>query len=425
MTGLGRFGRRKRSGVRLRRRGCVGRGIRGPITTRALITTIRASGFALVGAMLIVVSGCMSLVAAATTPVPPLPPPTYTVGVPDEQPLPLIITEGLGAEERQDVAVYRNAVRAVVNISAVRTYRGSFGRARVGEAIGSGFILDQQAHVVTNNHVVEGASRVTVTLYDGSAYPGEVIGADSEMDLAVIRFDPLGRSLTTLSLGDSTRVQVGQRVYALGSPFGLEGTLTVGIVSGLNRPIPSESGYIMRNLIQTDASINTGNSGGPLLNSAGDIIGINVLIFSPSGGSVGVGFAIPANSARRVIESILADGRVERGWIQMSGVTVNARLAAYAGLSSPTGVLVTRVHAGGNAAEVGLRDGRDGPQIRYGLSEIPVAADIITAVNGLEVRSAVELLSLLEPTEPGDIVVLTLVRGGQRLEVQLELSERP
>ena len=408
-----------------RRTDRAGRGIRWHIKARGLRGIARTLGLIFVAGGVLALSGCMSLIAVATSPVPPLPLPTYTVGVPVEQPLPPILAEGLSVEELQDVVVYRNAVRAVVNISAVRTYSGSFGRTGAGEAIGSGFILDQKAHVVTNSHVVEGASRVTVTLYDGSAYPGEVIGADSEMDLAVIRFDPLGRSLTTLPLGDSSRVQVGQRVYALGSPFGLEGTLTVGVVSGLNRPIPSESGYIIRNLIQTDASINSGNSGGPLLNSAGEIIGINVMIFSPSGGSVGVGFAIPAGSARRVIESILADGRVERGWIQMSAVTVNSRLAAYAGLSSPTGVLVTRVHAGGNAAAAGLRDGRDGPLVRYGLSEIPVAADIITAVNGIEVRAAVELLSLLEPTEPGEIVTLTVIRAGTKVEVRVELSERP
>ena len=369
-------------------------------------------------------SGCLSLIAAAV-PTPPLPEPAYTRGVPAEEPLPRVVADGLSAEELRDVTVYRDTVRAVVNVSAVRPYRTVLGRARQSESLGSGYILDQTAHVVTNNHVIEGAERVTVTLYDGSAYPGRVIGADPEMDLAVVRFDPMGRKLTTLAFGDSSTVQVGQRVYALGSPFGLEGTLTVGVVSGINRPVPSESGFILRNLIQTDAAINTGNSGGPLLNSAAEVIGINVLILSPSGGNVGVGFAIPANSARRVLDGIMADGRVERGWIQISGVSVTARIAAAVGLPASSGVLVTRVHPGGNAEEAGLRDGRHGTLARYGLTAVPVEGDIITALDGVPVGSTVELLSLLEPTEPGNVVALTVVRGTERLELPVTLSDRP
>lgn len=367
-------------------------------------------------------TGCLSFVGTAG---PPTAEPTYATGAVSDGPLPTLRTEGLSAEEIRTVGVYRTAVRGVVNITAVQLRTTRFGRAVFSQAIGSGFIIDEQAHVVTNNHVVEGATQVTVTLYDGSAYPGEVVGADPELDVAVVRFDPQGRALTELRLGDSSLVQVGQQAYALGSPFGLEGTLTVGIVSGLNRPVPSESGFIIRDLIQTDTAINTGNSGGPLLNSSGEVIGINVLILSPTGGSVGVGFAIPANSARRVIDGLLADGRIDRGWIEMSGLTVTARLAAFAGLPSAAGVLVTNVTPGGNAEAAGLRDGRNGPVARYGLSTVPVTADIIVGVNGTEVHSAVELLSLLEPTEPGETITLTVVRGGERVDLSVILTERP
>jgi S1-C subfamily serine protease len=369
-------------------------------------------------------SGCLSLIAAARE-VPPLPEPEYAAGIPPEEPLPDVRTAGLSAEEVRDITVYRNAVRAVVSVSAVSSYRTIFGRAREREVVGSGYIMDGTAHVVTNNHVIEGAQRVWVTTYDGSAYPGKVIGADPETDLAVIRFDPLGRELTTLTLGDSSRIQVGQKVYALGSPFGLEGTLTVGAVSGVNRPVPSESGFILRNLIQTDAAINTGNSGGPLLNTAGEVIGINVLIVSPSGGSVGVGFAIPSNSARRVVDGILADGEIERGWIQMNAVSVTPGMASSLGLQTRAGVMVTSVHPGGNAEAAGLRDGAAGPRVRYGMAEIPLEADIITAVNGTPVASIVELLSLLEPTKPGDEVQLTVRRAGERVVLTITLSERP
>lgn len=362
-------------------------------------------------------SGCATLLFPRG---PVLPEPVYTTGIPEEQPLPPIRTEGLTSEEIQDVTVYRNAVRAVVNVEALRVDR--YGRS--GNVLGSGFILDQDGTVVTNYHVVQAASRITITMYDGSAYRGTVVGYDPELDVAVLRFDPLGRTLTTLAMADSTGVQVGQRVYALGNPFGLEGSLSTGIVSGLNRPIPSGTGFIIRDLIQTDAAINTGNSGGPLLNSSGQVVGVNVIILSPSGGSVGVGFAIPSNAVQRVVRSILADGQVERGWIDISGFTVTPRLASYAGLQTSRGVLITRVHPGGNAASAGLRDGQGGPLVRYGLTQIPVAADIIVAINDEPLGNVVEFLSLLEPTVPGELVTLTVVRGGRRVDIQVELSER-
>lgn len=348
--------------------------------------------------------------------------PSVREGVLD-QPLPPVRTEGLSEEEIRDVTIYRNAHRAVVNVLALRSRQDIFGRTRYTESIGSGCIIDQQAHVITNNHVIEGADRVAVTLYDGSIYPATVLGTDPELDIAVLEMAPAGRQLVTLRLGDSSAVQVGQRVYALGSPFGLEGTLTGGIVSAVNRPLPSESGFILRNLIQTDAAINTGNSGGPLLNGSGEVLGINVMIYSPSGGNVGVGFAIPANSARRVIDSIIADGQVERGWIRISAVTVTPNLAYSAGLPTSYGVLVTWVHPGENAKA--LRDGREGPYVRYGITEIPTAADIITKVDGTTVRSTVEFLSLLEPTEPGDVVQLTVLRSGEEVLIPITLSERP
>lgn len=383
----------------------------------------RACGIAALAGLLILLPGCAMLTLGTPTQTTTVQSPGYTTETVEDAPLPDVITQGLTDEEIHDVTLYRDTLRGVVNITTQRA-ASAISRGSTG-AIGSGFIIDQTAHVVTNYHVIEGAVRVTITLYDGSSYPGTIVGYDSELDIAVISFDPLGRALTSLSFGDSGTLQVGQKVYAFGSPFGLEGTLTDGIVSGLNRPIPSESGYIIRNLIQTDAAINSGNSGGPLIDSSGEVVGINVLILSPSGGSIGIGFAIPANGARRVIESIVSDGRVERGWIEVSGITVTPRLAAHAGLPSQSGLLVTHVLQGGNADRAGLHDGRGGPQVRYGLTQIPVQGDIIVGVNGEPAQSAVDLLSLLEPTQPGDVITITVVRGNERLDFEIELAERP
>jgi len=351
--------------------------------------------------------------------------PLFTVGVPEEEPLPPLIREGLSEEEVARVAVHRQAHRGVVNVTTLSAYRSRWAGTVPTAGSGSGAIIDGRGLVVTNHHVVAGAQRLLVSLYDGSLYPARLIGSDPEMDLAVLRFDPMGRSLTELPFADSSRVQVGQSVLALGNPFGLEGTLTAGVVSALNRPVQLHSGFIIRDLIQSDAAINPGNSGGPLLNSQGQLIGINSMLIGPTAGSVGIGLSIPSNSVRRIVQHILKEGRVVRGWIDIEGVALNDRLIRQAGLAPVQGILVTRVTADGNAEQAGLRDGRDGRMVRHGAHRIPVEGDIITAINGEAVSSVAELFAVLEETRPGDAAELQIRRDGRRQTVKIELGHRP
>ncbi len=342
-----------------------------------------------------------------------------------DQPLPPLLTDGLSAAEINTVDIYRNRIRAVVHITAVRLQRTQERGAFPVGGVGSGFIIDQDGTVVTNQHVVQGAQRLLVTLYDGSRYPAELIGEDPEMDLAVIRFLPGGRELSTIPRGDSTNLQVGQQVLALGNPFGLDGTLTSGVVSALNRPMRTSSGYIMRELIQSDAAINPGNSGGPLLNSRGELVGVNSMMVSPSRGSVGIGLSIPSNTVDRIVTHIIKEGRVNRGWIAIEGITVDRRLATDARLPVASGVLVTRLVPEGNAVTAGLRDGEGGRVVQHGPYRVPVEGDIIVAINGEPIRSVGELFAELESTRPDDDAVLTVLRGSATENLAIRLTERP
>ncbi len=249
-------------------------------------------------------------------------------------------------------------------------------------------------------------------------------GSDPEMDLAVLEFDPQGRSLTRIPFADSSRAQVGQSVYAMGNPFGLEGSFTAGVVSALNRPLQIDSGYIIRDLIQTDAAINPGNSGGPLVDSRGRMLGLNSMMISPAAGSVGIGLAVPSNTVHRIAGQIIREGRVARGWIDIQGIAISPRLVNQAGLPIRHGILVTRVLPGGNAQQAGLRDGQGGRMIRHGPHRLPVEGDIITAINGQPVTSVAELLLSLEGTRPGDEARVQVFRGGRSLELSIVLGER-
>ncbi len=349
----------------------------------------------------------------------------FTQGVPEEKPLPPVRKAGLTDEEVNTAQVYRERVRSVVNVTALSAYRTRQGGTVPSSGSGSGFIIDKRGLVVTNHHVVAGAQRVVVTMYDGSLYPARVLGTDPELDLAVLYFDPQGRELRPVPRGDSDRLQVGQKVITLGNPYGLEGTLTVGVVSALERPIETASGLIMRGMVQTDAAINPGNSGGPLLDRNGHVVGINSMILSPSGASAGLGFAIPINAAARVVAELAETGRVRRGWIDIEGVPLDPRLARAAGTAVEEGILVTRVLPDGNAAQAGLRGGADGRVIRYGRHRVPVEGDIVVAVSGEPVATIPEVLATLVDTRPGDEVAITIVRDGERQKVALTLSERP
>ncbi|MCG8481009.1 MAG: trypsin-like peptidase domain-containing protein [Spirochaetales bacterium] len=332
----------------------------------------------------------------------------------------------LADDERDTIRIYEERNRAVVNINTETVAYNWFLEPIPQEGTsGSGSIIDERGYVLTNNHVVESAARVYVTLADGERLEGEVVGQDAENDLAVVRFDPDRRRLETIPMGESDSLRIGQRVMAIGNPFGLDRTLTIGIVSGLGRPIRARNDLVIRDMIQTDSSINRGTSGGPLLNSRGEMIGINTMIFSPSGGSVGIGFAVPVNTARRVIPDLIEFGVVQRGWIDVIPRQLFPRLVQYARLSVEEGLLVSEVVPGGNAAEIGLRGGDRNDAVRYGRTVIYLGGDIITAVDGTAVASIANLYEALEDNRPGETVIVEYIRGRRRLETEIVLSERP
>ncbi len=328
--------------------------------------------------------------------------------------------------EKAAITVYEERNRAVVNITTETVAYNWFLEPVPREgSTGSGSIIDDRGYVLTNYHVIEGASRVFVTLADGEQRDGEVVGTDAENDLAVIRFDAEDRVLDTIPMGDSDELRVGQQVMAIGNPFGLDRTLTTGIVSGLGRPLRARNDLVIRDMIQTDASINPGNSGGPLLDREGRMIGIATMIFSPSGGSVGIGFAVPVNTARRVVPDLMEYGVVRRGWIDIIPRPLFPRLVEYARLPRDTGLLVSEVVPGGNAEAAGLRGGSRADAVRYGRTVIYLGGDIITAVDGTEVSSIANLYEALEDKRPGDVVTVEYVRNRRQMETDIRLSERP
>lgn len=354
-------------------------------------------------------------------------PPRLTEIPPPENPperIPPDFTDLLEAE-KSAVSIYYELNRGVVNITSVSVAYSLFFQAYPQSGSGSGAIIDSDGTVLTNYHVVKGSQQLAVTLYDGSRYLAEIIGVDPENDLALISFDPGGRELITIPLGISSNLQVGQMVLALGNPFGLERTLTTGIISGLERPLQNEDGYLLTNLIQTDASINPGNSGGPLLNSAGELIGINTMILSPSAGSVGIGFAVPVETAKRVIPDLREYGSVKRGWLEIVSVPIFPSLAARADLPVDYGMLVSVTEPGGNAEEAGIRGGETSDYVTFGGITVYLGGDIIVGIDDNEVRTIQDFYAALEPTNPGDVITVTLFREGIKKTVDVTLSERP
>ena len=332
----------------------------------------------------------------------------------------------LSESEIENIRVYEERNQAVVNVSTETMSYNWFLEPvpRPGTA-GSGSIIDRRGYILTNAHVVDRAFKVFVTLPDGTRLEGEVIGSDPENDLAVVRFDPAGRALVTIPLGDSDQLRVGQKVLAIGNPFALDRTLTVGIVSGLGRPVRTSNNLVIRDMIQTDASINPGNSGGPLLDAAGLMVGINTMIYSPSGGSIGIGFAVPVNTARRVVPDLIEFGVVRRGWIDIVPRQLFPQLVQYAGLPVNEGVLISQVVAGGNAEAAGLRGGRRNEAVRYGGTVIYLGGDIIRRIDDVEIRSLANLYEALEDKRPGDEVRVVYLRGTSERTVRVVLSERP
>ncbi|MDR1785776.1 MAG: trypsin-like peptidase domain-containing protein [Spirochaetaceae bacterium] len=331
-------------------------------------------------------------------------------------------------DEEQNIRVYETCNEAVVNINTQVMAINWFLEPILQEGgAGSGSIIDKKGYVVTNVHVISNANRIYISLPDGSQHEGKVVGSDTASDIAVLKFDPPpGVDLKTIDFGDSGGLKVGQKVIAIGNPFGLERTLTTGIVSGLGRPIRNSNNTIIRDMIQTDAAINPGNSGGPLLDTQGKMIGVNTMIASTSGSSAGVGFAVPINTAKRVVNDLIRYGQVRRGIIKGVLVQLNRNIAQYAKISTTQGLLVSELPKTGGAAKAGLRAGTEA--VRYGSSlnaqTIYLGGDIITAIDGVKVDSIADYYSLLESKRPGDTVTLSVLRNGKTQTVKVPLDEQ-
>ena len=328
-------------------------------------------------------------------------------------------------DETENINVYRNYNEAVVNINTKVTSYDWFWDPYVTDGgSGSGSIIDKRGYILTNVHVISGATKIYVSLYDGSQYEATVVGTDIDSDLAVIKFDPPeGITLKTISFGDSTKLLVGQKVIAIGNPFGMERTMTTGIVSGLGRPIQNSNNRIIRNMIQTDAAINPGNSGGPLLDTNGRMVGINTMIMSSSGSSSGVGFAVPSEIAVRVVNDLLKYGKVQRGVIDATIVQLTNRIAQYAGLDIATGMLVSEVEEGSNAESAGLKGGTKA--VYYGSRNtiLYLGGDVITKIDGISITSLAEYYSALESKKPGDVVNVVVRRNKKDVTLKITLSE--
>ena len=319
----------------------------------------------------------------------------------------------LGEDERRGIEVYRRASASVVHIRATAVRRFFFDVYEVPRGSGTGFFWDREGHVVTNFHVVEGGNAFTATLSDQSEWDAEVIGVAPEKDLAVLRIDAPRELLAPLDLGVSARLLVGQRVLALGNPFGLDQTLTVGVVSALGRELRSPAGRTIRDVIQTDAAINPGNSGGPLLDSLGRLVGVNTAIFSPTGSYAGIGFAIPVDTVRRLVPQIIEHGGPLEPGIE-GAYWLTERQAASFRLD---GAVIRDVEPGSQADRLGLRGIGIDSRNRY------VLGDVVIAVDGAPVRSADELRDAFEARGAGGHVVLSVRRGRREREVRVELRQ--
>jgi S1-C subfamily serine protease len=361
----------------------------------------------------------------------PAPTPTPVPATPTTAPpqVPAMTEEPANALEGQVVAVYESAAPGVVNISTVVIAYDFFMRPVPQEGgTGSGFVYDAEGHIVTNYHVVENAEELSVTLADGEVYPAEIVGVDPSNDLAVVRID-VENLPQPIALGDSDVLRVGEFVVAIGNPFGLERTLTVGVISSLGRVIQSPDGRFIGEAIQTDAAINPGNSGGPLLDLEGRVIGVNSQIISPSRASAGIGFAVPVNTVKRVVPQLIAQGHYAHPWLGVeSRGRTPARAPAFrdAGMDVPVdkGLLMIEVVPGGPADRAGIRGGDR--IVQLGNVRLPLGGDIITAINGEAVDDLQELTVYLETqTQVGDTVEVTISRGSVEQNVRVTLTERP
>jgi S1-C subfamily serine protease len=325
---------------------------------------------------------------------------------------------GFDAEEQNNMNVYRKNIDSVVNITSRAVTFDFFYGLVPQEGQGSGFIIDKEGHVLTNYHVIADARQVEVTLHNRKKYRATVVGTDRSHDLAVIQIK--GPGLTPMVLGDSRNLQVGQKVYAIGNPFGLSGTMTNGIISSI-RPVQEPDGMQIDDAIQTDAAINPGNSGGPLLNWHGEVIGINTLIASNVGQSAGIGFAIPVNTAKAVLNDLVTLGRVRRPALGVRTIPITPELADQMGLAADSGLLIVQIVPGGAADRAGLRGGNQRAYI--GNVPITLGGDLIVAIDGQQVQDQQDLSQVMNSHRAGDTVRITIYRGKKKIDVSVTLGE--
>jgi S1-C subfamily serine protease len=325
--------------------------------------------------------------------------------------------------------IYKRDAPGVVNVRAqiVQRVESPFDlspQEQRGQSTGSGLVVDREGNILTNAHVIEGASRVTVQFEDDKTAEAKVVGKDTSTDLALLKVDPDGLDLKPLRLGDSRSVQVGDPTIAIGNPFGLDRTLTTGVISALQREISAPNGFTIRNVLQTDAAINPGNSGGPLLDAAGRVIGINSQIATggSSNGNVGIGFAVPINTAKQVIPQLKSSGTVRRAYLGITGRTIDESLSRL-NLRADSGVLVQTVQPGSPAAKAGIRGGDVTGSLDG--SGIALGGDVITKINGRAIKTMEEVVAVIDSKKPGESVTVELLRNGSRRTVTAKLAQRP
>lgn len=354
----------------------------------------------------------------------PTPAPLTAVGAPTEDPA-FVDAHGLDVAERRIISVYERVAPSVVSITTQVLRRGFFFEVP-DEGAGSGFILDQNGHILTNYHVIDGAQSIDVSINDDYVVPATVVGIDRRNDIAVLKVEAPAEILRPVELGNSANLQVGQRAIAIGNPFGQFGrTLTIGVISSLNRTIEGSDNRTITGIIQTDAAINRGNSGGPLLDSSGRVIGINTAIFSPTGTSAGVGFAVPVDTVKRLLPDLLALGRYRHPWLGVRyAYELTASLANALELSTEQGLLIVQLYDRSPLAQADVRGAQQ--ETVVGNQRVYVGGDILIAIDGQPVQTLDGMETLLEDNYTvGDPVTVTLARDGQPFDVTVELAEEP
>lgn len=324
----------------------------------------------------------------------------------------------LDDEEQNNISVYKKNIPSVVNVTSRAVAFDFFYGLVPQEGQGSGFVIDKEGHILTNYHVVADARQVEVTMHNRKKYKASIVGTDPAHDLAVIQIK--APDLVPAVLGDSRNLQVGQKVYAIGNPFGLAGTMTRGIVSSI-RPVREPNGAMIDEAIQTDAAINPGNSGGPLMNWHGEVIGINTMILSSVGQNAGIGFAIPINTAKAVLNDLMTLGRVRRPALGVRTIAISPELADELTLPVDYGLLIVQVTPGGSADQAGLRGGNE--RAYLGNTPIMLGGDVIVAIDGQKVEDEQDLAQMMNNHRAGDTIKVTIYRGKKKIDVEVSLGE--